>query len=69
MQNQTNWASLRKAALNRAQHPVTRKLILLAWTWKNTHPVVIADLAENNVYLPTLQNYVNLITKALPANL
>jgi ankyrin repeat protein len=68
MQTQPDWAKLREEALNRAQRPLTRELILLAWAWKNTDAAVIGNLAETNIQLKTIQDLISLIITSTPAD-
>lgn len=68
MQTQTDWAELREEALNSAQRPLTRELILLAWAWKNTDAAVIGNLAGTNIHFPTIQDLISLIITSTPAD-
>jgi ankyrin repeat protein len=61
-QLQPNWLALRKDALNRAQYPITREIILVSWAWPlNTHNLPIIDLAKKNILVGVLHDFIQFV--------
>ena len=61
-QLQPNWLMLRKDALNRAQHPITREIILVSWAWPLvTHDLPIVDLAKKNIRVDVLHDFIQFV--------
>ena len=66
-QIQSDWFDLRKQAINRHQHPLTRELILLSWAW----PLVAKDfpienLVRNILNLKEVENFIQFSISASP---
>jgi hypothetical protein len=67
-QNQPDWLVLRKDAINRAQYPFTREIILVSWAW----PLVagnfpLNDLAKKNINFRALHDFIQFVINSTSA--
>jgi ankyrin repeat protein len=61
-QKQPNWLALRKDALNRAQHALTREIILVSWAWPHVgNGLLIVDLAKININVGALHDFIQFV--------
>ena len=69
-QSHPNWFSLRKEAINKAKHPITRETLLLSWAWPLLgQDLTLADLAKNIFKQQELAKYIQFTVTASTDNL